>query len=183
MEVAGGTPLDKPEDLRRVIDGDQYLDDWRSNYTIQSVRSSLHSPRITCIDAAILSYGLLELLFPETKRRLLAIHRRDPKKDEECGHCVALYWGSDGRIGSFSKSSFEGLGHRDAVFPDETAIATSYARAYVAMSFEPLYFGVTTLEEAAPDLDWRHHPGDLNVISDRLQASYEYGFMVESPGG
>jgi len=162
MEVAGGTPLDKPEDLRRVIDGYQYLDDWRSNYTIQSVRSSLHSPRITCIDAAILSYGLLELLFPETKRRLLAIHRRDPKKDEECGHCVALYWGSDGRIGSFSKS---------------------YARAYVAMSFEPLYFGVTTLEEAAPDLDWRHHPGDLNVISDRLQASYEYGFMVESPGG
>jgi hypothetical protein len=180
-ELAAGQPIDRPEDLRRIIDGFQYLDDWRANYRIQSVRSSLHSPRITCIDAAILSYGLLELLFPETKRRLLAIHRRDPKKDEECGHCVALYWGEDGRIGSFSKSSFVGLGHRDAVFEDESAIATSYGKAYVAMEFEPLYFGVTTLEEAAPDLDWRFHEGELNAISDRLQASYEYGFMIEKP--
>jgi hypothetical protein len=180
-ELAAGQPLDRPEDLRRIIDGFQYLDDWRANYRIQSVRSSLHSPRITCIDGAILSYGLLELLFPKTKRRLLAIHRRDPKKDEECGHCVALYWGEDGRIGSFSKSSFVGLGHRDAVFEDESAIATSYGKAYVAMEFEPLYFGVTTLEEAAPDLDWRFHEGELNAISDRLQASYEYGFMIEKP--
>jgi hypothetical protein len=178
-EMAAGQAFEKPADIRRIIDGFQYLDDWRANYRIQSVRSSLHSPRITCIDAAILSYGLLELLFPETKRRLLAIHRRDPKKDEECGHCVALYWGEDGRVGSFSKSSFKGLGHRDAVFPNETAIATSYGKAYVAMEFEPLYFGVTTLEEAAPDLDWRFHEGDLNAISDRLQASYEYGFMIE----
>jgi hypothetical protein len=178
-EMAAGHPFERPEDIRRIIDAFQYLDDWRANYRIQSVRSSLHSPRITCIDAAILSYGLMELLFPKIKRRLLAIHRRDPKKDEECGHCVALYWGEDGRIGSFSKSSFQGLGHRDAVFPDETAIATSYGKAYVAMEFEPLYFGVTTLEEAAPDLDWRFHEGDLNTISDRLQASYEYGFMIE----
>jgi hypothetical protein len=173
-----GRPFEQPEDIRRIIDGYRYLDDWRANYRIQSVRSSLHAPRITCIDAAILSYGLLELLFNDTKRRLLAIHRRDPKKDEECGHCVTLYWGDDGRIGSFSKSSFKGLGHRDAVFPDEHAIATSYAKAYVAMGFQPLYFGVTTLEEAAPDLDWRFHAGDLNVISERLQARYEYGFML-----
>jgi hypothetical protein len=178
-ELSAGGPLERPEHVRRIIDKLQYLDDWRSNYAIRSVRSSLHSPRITCIDGAILAYGLLELLFPTTKRRLLAIHRRDPKKDEECGHCVALYWGDDGRVGSFSKSSFEGLGHRDAVFADESAIATSYAKAYVAMEFEPLYFGVTTLEEAAPDLDWRFHDGELNAISDRLQASYEYGFMVE----
>jgi hypothetical protein len=177
-EMAKG-PIERPEDIRKVLDNFQYLDDWRANYRIQSVRSSLHSPRITCIDGAILSYGLLELLFPETKRRLLAIHRRDPKKDEECGHCVALYWGSDGRIGSFSKSSFPGLGHRDAVFRDETAIATSYGTAYVEMEFEPLYFGVSALEDTAPDLDWRFHEGDLNTISDRLQATYEYGFMVE----
>ena len=178
-EMASGGSLDSPSDIRRVIDNYKYLDDWRANYRIQSVRSSLRAPRITCIDGAILSYGLLELLFPDTRRRLLAIHRRDPKKDEECGHCVALYWGDDGRIGSFSKSSFVGLGHRDAVFPDESAIATSYAKAYVAMGFQPLYFGVTTLEQAAPDLDWRFHDGPLNEISDRLQATYEYGFMVE----
>jgi hypothetical protein len=181
-ELARGVRFLVPEDIRQVIDGYQYLDDWRANYRIQSVRSSLHSSRITCVDAAIFSYGLLELLFPETKRRLLAIHRRDPAKDEECGHCVALYWRGERKIGSFSKSSFPGLGHRDAEFTDESAIAASYAKAYVAMNFEPLYFGVTTLEEAAPDLDWRFHQGELNQISDRLQASYEYGFMVEKTG-
>jgi hypothetical protein len=178
-EKMGATPLDRPEDIRRILDGYQYLDDWRADYRIQSVRSSLHAQRITCIDGAILSYGLLELLFPKTKRRLLAIHRRDPKKDEECGHCVALYWGEDGKVGSFSKSSFVGLGHRDAVFPDETAIATSYGKAYVAMEFEPLYFGVSSLEDIAPNVDWRFHPGELNVLSDCLQATYEYGFMLE----
>jgi hypothetical protein len=177
-EMAGKDHFESPQDIRAIIDNYEYLDDWRANYRIQSVRSSLQSTRITCIDAAILSYGLLELLFPETKRRLLAIHRRDPKKDEECGHCVALYWGADGRVGSFSKSSFKGLGHRDPVHVDEAAVATTYAEAYVAMEFVPLYFGVTTLEAAAPDLDWRFHAGDLNEISDRLQATYEYGFMV-----
>jgi hypothetical protein len=178
-ERLGSEPLERPEELRRVLDEYQYLADWRSDYRIQSVRSSLRSPAITCIDGAVLSYGLLELLFPETRRRLLAIHRRDPKKDEECGHCVALYWGKDGRIGSFSKSSFTGLGHRDATFADEPSIATSYGQAYIAMEFVPLYFGITTLEEAAPDLDWRLHEGPLNEISDRLQATYEYGFMID----
>ena len=82
----------------------RYVEDWRSNYQVQSLRSSLTSGRITCIDGAILSYGLLDLL-PGCQRRLLAIHRRDPKKDEECGHCVALYWTKDGHIGALSKSS------------------------------------------------------------------------------
>jgi hypothetical protein len=178
-ERVGDQRLERPEDIRRIIDGFAYLYEWRENYRIQSVRASLHAERITCIDAAILSYGLLELLFPETQRRLLAIHRRDPAKDEECGHCVALYWTPEGRVGAFSKSSFPGLGHRDAIFADETAVATSYGEAYVAMKFQPLYFGVTTLEAAAPDLDWRLSADDLNEISARLQASYEYGFMID----
>jgi hypothetical protein len=178
LEVAGGGSLSAPEDVRRIIDGYQYLDDWRANYRIQSVRSSLHSSRITCIDAAILSYGLLELVCPQVQRRLLAIHRRDPKSGEEVGHCVALYWTAAGRIGAISKSSFKGLGHREPIFPDETAVASSLAKAYVDMGFQPLYFGVTTLEEAAPDIDWRFHPGELNVLSERLQASYQYGFEV-----
>jgi len=179
QEMAGAAPLLAPGDVRHIIDGCQYLDEWRANYRIQSVRSSLQSARITCIDAAILSYGLLELLFSGTKRRLLAIHRRDPKKDEECGHCVTLYWENDGRIGAISKSSFKGLGHREPVFADEASVAASYARAYLEMGFQPLYFGVTTLEEAAPDLDWRFHQGDLNEISTRLQAAYAYGFVVD----
>ena len=179
QEMAGAAPLLAPGDVRHIIDGCQYLDEWRANYRIQSVRSSLQSARITRIDAAILSYGLLELLFSGTKRRLLAIHRRDPKKDEECGHCVTLYWENDGRIGAISKSSFKGLGHREPVFADEASVAASYARAYLEMGFQPLYFGVTTLEEAAPDLDWRFHQGDLNEISTRLQAAYAYGFVVD----
>ncbi len=178
VEMAAGGGLSSPEDVRRIIDNYQYLDDWRANYRIQSVRSSLHNTRITCIDAAILSYGLLELLCGHVQRRLLAIHRRDPKSGEEVGHCVALYWSSNGRIGAISKSSFKGLGHREPIFPDETAVASSLAKAYVDMGFQPLYFGVTTLEEAAPDIDWRFHQGDLNILSERLQASYQYGFEV-----
>lgn len=170
--------LEGPEGIRTVIDQKEYLDDWKSNYVIQSVRSSIHAKKITCIDSAIFSYGLLELLFPDVKRRLLAIHRRDPKKDEEMGHCVTLWWNDAGKVGSFSKSSFVGLGHRDPVFEDEHAVAASYAKAYLKMQFEPLYFGVTTLEEAAPDVDWRFDPGALNVISELLQAKYEYAFML-----
>jgi hypothetical protein len=169
--------LARPDDIRRVIDWYGYLAEWKKRYQIQSVRSSLHASRITCIDAAILSYGLLELLFSDVKRRLLAIHRRDPK-GEECGHCVTLYWNQHDQIGAFSKSSFAGLGHREAIYPDEAAVASSYAEAYIEMGFEPLYFGVTTLEEVAGDLDWRGHRGDLNEISERLKNRYEYAFML-----
>jgi hypothetical protein len=174
-QLAGGR-FERPEDIRRVIDRLGYLSEWRSRYHVQSVRSSLHSSRITCIDGAILAYGLLDL-FPAVKRRVLAIHRRD-QEGEECGHAVALYWSAEGRVGSFSKSSFTGLGHRDAVLADEFEIAASYGRAYLSMGFEPLYFGVTTLEDAAGDLDWRFQQDDLNVLSERLQARYEYGFML-----
>jgi hypothetical protein len=175
-ELAPGE-FNEPEDIRRVIDALGYLAEWKKNYQIRSARTSLHSPRITCIDSAILSYGLLELLFADVKRRLLAIHRRDPA-GEECGHCVTLYWNERGRIGAFSKSSFGGLGHRDAIYADELAIASSYADAYIKMGFEPLYFGVTSMEEVVPDLDWRFDPGSLNVISDRLKDRYQYAFML-----
>ena len=180
LRELGCDALRGPEGLRGVLDRFGYLDEWRTRYCIRSVRASLHASRITCIDAAILSYGLLELLFPRVKRRLLAIHRRDPKTDEECGHCVALFWGDDGMVGALSKSSFAGLGHREAVHVDEHAVAESYAAAYLAMDFEPLYFGVSTLEEVAPEVDWRLSPGSLNVLSERLQATYAYAFALPS---
>jgi hypothetical protein len=177
VELAGGR-FEHPDDVRRVIDSFGYLEDWRSNYLIRSVQSSLHSDRITCIDSAILSYGLLDLL-PQVKRRLLAIHRRD-QHGEECGHCVTLWWTESGRIGAFSKSSFVGLGHRDATFKDEFAIATSYAKAYIEMGFTPLYFGITTLEDVAHGLDWRFNVGDLNELSERLKERYQYAFILPS---
>jgi hypothetical protein len=166
-----------PADIGKIIDHYGYLAEWRDDYKIQSVRSSLHADRITCIDAAVFSYGLLELLFPDVKRRLLAIHRRD-MHGEECGHCVTLYWGPDGRVGCFSKSSFAGFDHRPPVFADEAAVAQSFAEAYVKMDFTPLYYGVTTLEDAAGDLDWRYAEGDLNALSQRLIERYEYAFSV-----
>lgn len=177
VELAEG-PLERPEDIRRILDNLGYQDDWRASYAIKSVRASLHSARITCIDAAILSYGLLELLFPDTPRRLLAIHRRSGE-GEECGHCVALH-GPDGQLGAFSKSSFAGLGHRDGVHADPPAVALTYADAYLKMGFTPLYFGVITLEEVAGDLDWRRGTEPLNVLSERLQARYEYSFRLAS---
>jgi hypothetical protein len=182
VQALAGGPLGRPGDIRRVIDALAYEDDWRANYSIKSVRASLHSDRITCIDGAILAYGLLELLFPDTPRQLLAIHRRDGH-GEECGHCVALYRDQGGAgasrgTGSFSKSSFPGLGHRDPVHTDAAAVAVSYADAYVKMGFTPLYFGVTTLEEVASDLDWRCSAAPLNVLSERLQARYSHSFGV-----
>jgi long-chain acyl-CoA synthetase len=163
-------------DIRRVIDRFGYLAEWRSNYQIRSVRASLRSDRITCIDAAVLSYGLLEWL-PGVKRAILAIHRRDAA-GEEVGHCVALYWAPDGRVGALSKSNYAGLGHRDPVFADEIAVAASYARGYLAMGITPLYFGVTTLEEVAGELDWRFSTGDLNDLSRRIQEKYAYEFST-----
>ncbi len=167
-------PLGHPTDIRKVIDAYPYDFDWRASYAIKSVRASIHSPKITCIDSAIFSYGLLELYFPTTPRKLLALHRRDPQ-GEECGHCVTLYW-VNGKVGAFSKSSFEGLGHRDPVYASPTDVAMSYAMAYVKMAFKPLYFGVASLEEVAPDIDWRRSPEALNVLSERLQARYEFSF-------
>lgn len=177
LNELAGTPPVRPEEIRRVIDAIGYDHDWRDHYQIKSVTMSLRSPKITCMDSALLSYGLLELWFPETPRKLLAIHRRDGQ-GEECGHCVALFADEQGKIGSFSKSSFPGLGHRDARYRDPADIAVSYAEAYVKMGFTPLYFGVTTLEDVAEDLDWRCSPEPLNVLSERLQARYAYSFGV-----
>lgn len=177
-----GKALAAPEDIRRVLDGLGYEEDWRTCYTIKSVKASLMSDKITCVDGAILAYGLLELAFPSLKRRLLAIHRRD-SKGEECGHCVTLYWSDAGRVGCFSKSSFAVLHHRDPVFEDEMAIACSLGQAYVKIGIQPLYFGVTTLEEVAADLDWRCSSAPLNVIAERLQDRYQYSFMrAHGPG-
>ena len=103
-ELGFGLAEGDPEVIKSIIDQYGYLDEWKDNYQIRSVRGSLHARRITCIDSAVFTYGLLELLFSHVKRRLLAIHRRDPKKDEECGHCVTLYWNDRGKVGAFSKS-------------------------------------------------------------------------------
>lgn len=167
-----------PEDLRNVIDSYRYKSEWRTDYKIQSFRSSLQGNELTCIDAAILAYGLLETYFPNLRRRLMVIHRRD-EKGEECGHCIAIYWNQQGQIGSLSKSSLRGLEHRDAVFSDEQKIAMSYAEAYLKLKMSPLCFGVVKLEEVADDLDWRSGCGDLNPLLERLKESYYYEFVLK----
>jgi hypothetical protein len=163
-----------PEDIASFVTAYAYADDWRKNYRVSSVRSSLHAARVNCIDAAILAYGLLDA-FPALERWLLAIHRRG--EGEECGHVVALYR-YEGRYGAFSKSSYEGLRHRPPVHASPHAVARSFAQAYLRMGFEPLYYGTSKLEELAGDLDWRFSEHDLSVLSNRLVASYEYAFDV-----
>ena len=80
------------------------------------------------------------------------------------------------RSAPFAKSNYPGLGHRDAIFDDEMAVAADYAKAYVKMGFQPALLRVTTLEEAAPDIDWRNSMEDLSVLSERIQAFYAYAF-------
>jgi hypothetical protein len=181
LALAGGR-LAAPEDVARVVDAIPYERGWREGYAVQSVRRSLGADAVTCIDAAILAYGLLEAM-PSAQARLLAIHRRDPAADEECGHVVALWRGPDGRLGAISKSSFEGLGHRAPTFADEAAVAGSYAEAYVRMRFQPLYFGTTRLEDVAGDVDWRFAKGPINVLSERLQSAYAFAFDVAATRG
>ncbi len=171
-------PLTHPAQIGAIIDAFGYQADWKDDYQIQSVHSSLHSPKITCIDAAVLSYGLLEYFFPNTKRRLLAIHRRD-MHGEECGHCITLYWTQEKgppQIGAFSKSSFLGFNHREPIYESEESIAQSFAQAYLKMGFTPLYYGVMTLEEAGEGLDWRHAEAPINLLSERLIERYQYAF-------
>ena len=102
-ELGGGGPFESPEDIRRVLDGIGYLEDWRTAYRVQSVRSSLHAPEITCIDSAILAYGLLEPLFGSQTAAPGHPSQRPP--GEECGHCVALYWNDAGVGRSASRTS------------------------------------------------------------------------------
>ena len=74
LRELGCEQLDDPTGIGAIVDRYGYHADWRSDYHIRSVRCSLHAARITCIDAAVFTYGLLELLLPHVERRLL----RDP---------------------------------------------------------------------------------------------------------
>jgi hypothetical protein len=166
-------PTWDPGAIASLLDGFGYLYDWRSDYRVQSVLSSLRSPQIMCFDAAILGYGLLDL-FPGIWRRILAIHRVSPD-GEECGHAVTVYRDPQtGKFGAFARSNFDGLEHREPSFASEREVALSYARAYVKIGFRPLYFGFADLDDLSGDLDWRRHPGDLSPLSERLSRSYQY---------
>lgn len=168
-------PLEQLEDVAGCLARYGYDGHWRENYRVRSLRASLEASTLTCIDAAVLAYGLLDF-FPEIERWLLAIHRRGD--GEECGHVATLYR-HDGRFGAFSFSSFDGLGHRVAVFPDEHAVACSFAQAYVRMGFTPLFYGTVKLEEVAGnDLDWRFGVEDITQLSARIVARYAYAFDV-----
>jgi hypothetical protein len=178
VEQLAGGPLRTPACIGRVLDALHYDHDYRNGYSVKSVRRALHSDRITCIDAAVLAYGLLDF-FAGVERQLLAIHRRGPD-GEECGHVVALYRARDGRIGALGRSSFEHLGHRAPVHADQHEVAMTYAVEYLNVGLSPLYYGFTTLEEICPDFDWRTETGPLNFLSDRIQARYAFRFEIRS---
>jgi hypothetical protein len=176
-QLAGGS-LQTPACIERTLDALPYDHDYRNAYSVKSVRRALHSDRITCIDAAVLAYGLLDF-FPETRRQLLAIHRRGPD-GEECGHVVALYWAADDRVGALSRSSFTQLGHRRPLHDDPHEVAMTYAVEYLNVGLSPLYYGFTTLEEVCPDFDWRTDPRPMNFLSSRIQDHYAFRFDIRS---
>lgn len=174
MQLAGGR-FDAPADVLRVLDNFPYEHDWAADYQIRSAQASLLRPRIMCINAAILSYALLDA-FPEVRRRLLALHRRGPD-GVECGHVVTAYWIRGGRVGAFSKSNFEVLDHRPQRFPTIAALAVSYAEAYMSMGFTPLYFGSPAIEKLPAD--WRFGEAPLTEHLACFTESYEYEFDLE----
>ena len=85
--------------------------------------------RITCIDAAILAYGLLELLFPDVKRRLLAIHRRDPATARSAATAWRCTGAADGKVGRRSASrASPGSATATPSSPTRWPSPSSYAR-------------------------------------------------------
>jgi hypothetical protein len=167
-----------PADILRVLDNFAYEHDWADAYEIRSAQASLLRPRIMCINAAILSYALAEA-FPQLHRQLIALHRRGPD-GVECGHVVTAYWQDGGRLGAFSKSNYPVLDHRPQRFTTLEAVAVSYARGYLSMSFTPLYFGLPRLDDL-PGVDWRLGDAPLTPYLDHFKNSYEYAFELEQP--
>lgn len=168
-----GRPVTRLDDVAALLTAIPYEYDWEAFYRVKSVRASLEAPAIMCIDAAVLAYGLLKE-FTGTERHLLALHRHD-QEGHTCGHVVAVYRVASG-YGAFAKSNYPGLEHRPPTFESPHALAVSYARAYRAMGFTPLYFGFSRLEEVCNDLDWQTTPNPLNVLSERLVERYTHAF-------
>jgi hypothetical protein len=171
-ELSGGR-FEHPEDVSRVLDNFPYEHDWERSYAIRSAQASLLRPQVMCVNAAILSYALLEA-FPQVQRRLIALHRRGPD-GVECGHVATAWWVEAGRLGAFSKSNYPALVHRPARFDSLEALAVSFAQGYLSMGFTPLYYGTPSLDDMT-DVDWRLDPQPLTQHLDRFIDAYEYAF-------
>lgn len=170
-----GPNLAHPAQVATLVEQIAYDDSWQERYEICSVTRSLGQKKMTCINAAILAFGLLEC-FSSVSRSLYAMHRVD-SHGVECGHAFVCYcW--NGRYGSIAKSNYEGLNNRDAVFATEQELVLSYAKAYLRMGFTPTYYGRFDLDDIAGGLDWRNGSLNLNELSNRISSSYQYEFSV-----
>ena len=136
-----------------------YLDDWRSDYKIHSVRSSLHAPasrastRRSCPTACSSCSsrrrsGGCSPSTGATRRRTRSAATASPSTGRGGARRVVL-----------EVELRRPRAPRPPCIPTRRPSRRATREAYVDMKFEPLYFGVTTLEEAAPDLDWRFHDG------------------------
>jgi len=166
-----------PESIGPFLNSFAFRYDWRDNYEISSTLVALGRPSLMCFDAALLSYGLLDL-FPEVERKLLCLHRRAPD-GEECGHVVTVYRDPNTRLfGGFARSNFEGLEHRAATFSSDTALVKSYAAAYQRAGLTPLYFGFLSLDDVSTGVDWRRSSEPVNELCERVKESYRYEFHL-----
>jgi hypothetical protein len=175
LELAEGR-FDMPADVQRVLDNFPYERDWARDYRILSAQAALLQPNIMCLNAAILSYALLEA-FPRVQRQLLVMHRRGPD-GMECGHAVTVYHCPGGSLGAFSKSNYAVLGHRAQHFPSVEALAIDYAAGYTSIGITPLYYGTLSLDDL-PGIDWRLGSEPLTDCLPHITASYEYAFELE----
>ena len=168
----------RPEDIRRVLDGYR-LPGRLAGRLPRSSRCARRCTRSASPASTRRSSptACSSCCSRRSSGALLAIHRRDPVSGEECGHCVALLLGRrrQGRLVRQVELSRARPSRRRSS-PTRRQSRPATPQAYVEMGFQPLYFGVTTLEEAAPDIDWRFHPDALNVLSERIQASYAVRF-------
>lgn len=168
--------LQVPGDIKRVLDSYGYDYDWERDYVVRSAASSSADETLSCINAAVLAYTLLGAL-PDQARALLAIHRRDPH-GVECGHVVALSE-CQGEIYALGKSNYPQLNRVYGPFPDRYAASTAFGRAYLSMSFTPLYFGFFDPVGFCSPQTLASSPEPLNGLCNYMMSNYQYAFDVE----
>ena len=166
--------FDTPGDIRTLLNSYPYDYSWEREYVVKSAASALRDNQLSCINAGILAYSLLNC-FDVFRQLIMAIHRRD-SNGVECGHIVTLYREGDGEMWSFSKSNHVILNDLKGPFKDEFHAAVTFGKAYKKIGFTPLYFGFYNLEEFVEHRDWQTTDERLNAVCDYMIGNYQYCF-------
>lgn len=169
---------DEPQslnDIKVLLDSYGYDYSWNNEYIVQSATVSLRSETLSCINAAVMSYALLDVLGNKS-RILLAIHRRD-QDGVECGHVVAL-GETQGCWFALGKSNYPELNAVYGPFESRNAVALAFARAYVSIGFTPLYYGFFHPEACCAADELIASDSKLNSLCEYMVSNYQYAYSV-----